>query len=222
MAEKSAIAAVWDEKVGHTKITNLQVPTGITESPRGTDGHLGTTGLYCCAYNKVAKEHQFHLLLYTLDQLEEHTSGGATAHLHALKKFTAERLPVRLEDVCSEPVKKQTTRRCSVITPQHRSALCGVLVLPALMSQQAGQQFSVSRGFGPHCTCSHYTTRLVLVWRSRCRRRLTQANRGYLDGILVQRSGAVAQWLPTSPRHTSTTNSYELVAPVMLLSNGRT
>ena len=90
MAEKSAIAAVWDEKVGHTKITNLQVPTGITESPRGTDGHLGTTGLYCRAYNKVAKEHQFHLLLYTLDQLEEHTSGGATAHLRALKKFTAD------------------------------------------------------------------------------------------------------------------------------------
>ena len=220
MAEKSAIAAVWDEKVGHTKITNLQVPTGITESPRGTDGHLGTTGLYCRAYNKVAKEHQFHLLLYTLDQLEEHTSGGATAHIHALKKFTADyRCGWKMSAV---NLSKTTTRRCSVITPQHRSALCGVLVLPALMSQQAGQQFSVSRGFGPHCTCSYYTTRLVLVWRSRCRRRLTQANRGYLDGILVQRSGAVAQWLPTSPRHTSTTNSYELVAPVMLLSNGRT
>jgi len=88
MAEVAAVKAIWDEEVGHVRITNLKVPTGVVDMPKGKN-YFGTTGLYCRAYNKELREHQFHLLLYRENDLAKYNDGG-TAHLRALKEFTAD------------------------------------------------------------------------------------------------------------------------------------
>ena len=86
MQEVARVKAVWDDKVGHTRIKKLKIPDGVVDTPKG-GSHFGTTGLYCRAYNKDLREHQFHLLLYSKDQLKEYEDGG-TMHLRGLNKFT--------------------------------------------------------------------------------------------------------------------------------------
>ena len=85
MAENAAVKAVWDDKVGHSRIVNLKIPNGVVDMPK--NDYRGTTGLYCRAYNKVVKEHQFHLLLYTPDQLDLFPG---TMHLRGLQKFSSD------------------------------------------------------------------------------------------------------------------------------------
>ena len=91
MAEFGILRNIWNEEIGEVHIRNLQLPpVANVITPHGC---RGTTGLYLRAYNTERREqrgeHQYFLLMYTPEQLNDPSLEqlGRTEHLKTLAKF---------------------------------------------------------------------------------------------------------------------------------------